>query len=318
MLPELAKNGITSISDARCYWQRDHHLVWKQVEQDGLLTTRVNLGLWAYPDADDATQLQSLRGLYESDETSLLKINQIKVYIDGITINTTAAMHEDYLIDLFERPTNNGLNYFTQQRLTEYLTTLSPLGFDFHIHAIGNRGITEALNAIEASGATNNRHRLTHIEVMRPSDYSRFAQLNVTADAQVAGDFSNPQHWSENIDFIGATNSQNIIPLKSLNQAGARITLSSDHDVSTLNPFIAMQNAVTRVPQELSLAETIKAYTVNAAYTMRQENLVGSIEVNKEADLIVLNQNLMTVPVNSISETRVDLTILQGRIVFRR
>ncbi len=318
MLPELARHGITSISDARSYWQRDHHLVWKQVEDDNLLTVRVNLGLWAYPDADDASQIPALQALYSNDPTKLLKINQVKFYMDGITINTTAAMHSDYLIDLFGRSANNGLNYFTESRLANYLTALEPMGFDFNIHAIGDRGITEALNAIEQSGSANGRHRLTHIEVMRPSDYTRFAQLNVIADAQVAGDFSNPSHWNENIDFIGAANSQNIIPLKSLSEANARITLSSDHDVSTMNPFVAMQNAVTRVPQELSLVETIEAYTINAAYAMRQESQVGSIEVGKEADLIVLDQNILDIAPTRIAQTRVDLTILLGEIVYRR
>lgn len=318
MLPELAKNGITSISDARAYWKRDHHLVWKQVEDDNLLTVRVSLGLWAYPNADDASQIPALQALYSNDASKLLKINQVKFYMDGITINTTAAMETDYLIDLFERPSNNGLNYFTESRLASYLAALEPTGFDFNIHAIGNRGITEALNAIAQSGSGTGRHRLTHIEIMSPSDYPRFAQLNVTADAQVAGDFTNPSHWAENAEFIGAANSQNLIPLKNLSEAGARITLSSDHDVSTLNPFVAMQNAVTRAPQELSLAESVKAYTLNAAYAMRQEHLVGSIEVGKEADLIVLDQNIFDISPTRISQTKVNLTILLGEVVFRR
>lgn len=318
MLPELAKHGITSISDARSYWKRDHHLVWKQVEDDNQLTVRVNLGLWAYPDADDNTQIPALQALYSNDASKLLKINQVKFYVDGITINTTAALKSDYLIDLFERPSNNGLNYFTESRLASYLAALEPVGFDFNIHAIGNRGITEALNAIAQGGSSTGRHRLTHIEIMSPSDYPRFAQLNVTADTQVAGEFTNPSNWAENAEFIGQENSQNIIPLKSLSEAGARITLSSDHDVSTLNPFVAMQHAVTRAPQELSLAETIKAYTINSAYVMRQENQVGSIEVGKEADLIVLDQNILDISPTRIAQTKVDLTILLGEVIYRR
>lgn len=318
MLPLLAQNGITSISDARTYWKRDHHLVWKQVESDNLLTVRTNLGLWAYPSEDDASQIETLKNLYSNDPNKLLKINQVKFYSDGIVHNTTAAMKSDYLIDLFGKSTNNGLNYFTESRLASYLSALEPTGFDFHVHTIGNRGITEALNAIEQSGSSSGRHRLTHIEVMSPSDYSRFAQLNVTADAQVAGDFSKPSEWGENEELIGAVNSQNIIPLKSLKAANARITLSSDHDVSTLNPFVGLQNAVTRAPQELTLEEAIKAYTINAAYVMRQEHLVGNLEVSKEADLIILNQNPFEVNPNQIGQIKVDLTMLRGAVVFRR
>jgi len=318
MLPELARHGITSISDARTYYKRNHHQVWQDIEASGELTARVNLGLWAYPDDDDATQLSAIRSLYSNDPSKLLKINQVKIYSDGIVINTTAAMKDDYLIDLFGEATNNGLNYFTQDRIAQYITELEPMGFDFHIHTIGNRGITEALNAIESSTSGSGRHRLTHIEIMDPADYSRFAALNVTADAQVAGDFSNPAHWMENVDFIGAANSQNVIPLKSLSEANARITLSSDHDVSTLNPFVAMQNAVTRTPQELTMEEVIKAYTINAAYVMRQEDRVGTLERGKLADVIVLNQNLFDVANSSIGSTTVDFTVLNGKVIYRK
>ena len=90
-----------------------------------------------------------------------------------------------------------------------------------------------------------------------PSDYSRFNQLNVTADAQVAGDFTQPANWHENDEFIGAGLNNANVPIKNLQQANARVTLSSDWDVSSLNPFIGLQNAVTRAPQELSLANAI-------------------------------------------------------------
>ena len=99
---------------------------------------------------------------------------------------------------------------------------------------------------------------------------------------------------------------------------GARLTLSSDWDVSELNPFIGMQNAVTRTPQEISLEDAVKAYTLNAAYVMRQEQKVGSIEVGKEADLIVLDRNIFEIPANQINGTKVDLTCLKGKVVFER
>ena len=196
-LPGLAKNGITSICDARTYWKRDHHKTWKRVADEGLLTARVNLGLWAYPDADDAQQLAILKSLYSNHENSLLKINQIKLYADGIIHNTTSAMHEAYRVNYFGFPINKGLNYFDQQRVATYIRELESVGFDFHIHAIGNRGVHESLYAIELSGTQRGRHRLTHVEYVDPVDVARFAQLNVTADAQVAGDFSQPARWHE-------------------------------------------------------------------------------------------------------------------------
>lgn len=317
-LPQLAKYGITSICDARTYWKSNHHTTWQRIADENKLTVRVNLGLWAYPSEEDASQIQQLKNLYQNNAGSLLKINQIKLYADGIIHNTTAAMQEDYHIDYFGLPTNNGLNYFTEQRIAAYLSALEGIGFDFHIHTIGNRGVKEALNAIEQSGTSAGRHRLTHVEYITPEDFDRFAQLNITADAQVAGDFTQPANWHENDYLIGAPLNQNNIPLKSLHDAGARVTLSSDWDVSALNPFIGIQNAVTRAPQNLSLEEAIKAYTINAAYVMRQENTVGSIEVGKEADLIILDRNIFEIPATAINQAVVVQTFLKGRLVFER
>ena len=135
---------------------------------------------------------------------------------------------------------------------------------------------------------------------------------------QVAGDFTQPAHWSENKALIG-NRADNFIPLKSLYDAGARITLSSDWDVSTLNPFVGMQNALTRKPQNLpDLATVIKAYTINPAYVLRQENTTGSIEVGKFADIIVLNQNIFNVSTDKIKDTKVLKTYLNGNLVFSR
>lgn len=317
-LPELAKNGITSICDARTYWKRNHHLTWKRAENDEKLTVRANLGLWLYPTENDASQISTLQSLYSNDPNSFLKVNQIKLYADGIIINTTSAMDDDFLFDLFNLPTNNGLNYVTQSRIGQYISALEPTGFDFHIHAIGNRGVNEALNAIEQNGSSNGRHRLTHVEYVNPSDYSRFNQLNVTADAQVAGDFTNPSNWHDNDEFVNPSLNNSIIPLNSLNQANARITLSSDWDVSSLNPFVGLQNAVTRAPQELSLENAIKAYTINAAYVMRQENKVGTLEVGKEADFIVLSQNIFDINANQINQTQVLKTYLKGELIYEQ
>ncbi len=316
-LPELAKHGITSIVDARAYWKRGHLDVWSQLEQADELTVRASVGLWAYPEDNDVEQLAKLKTLYRDDANSLLRINQIKLYSDGIPSNTTAAMKTPYEFDLLGIEGNKGLNYFNQARLTHYISELESIGFDFHIHAIGDRGIHESLNAIENAGSIEGRHRITHVEILDPLDTPRFAQLNVTADLQVAGQFTNPSHWSEMIALIGTAKSDNLVPIKSLQDSGARVTLSSDWSVSPFNPFIGLQHAVTRAPQNLTLQDALAAYTINSAYVMRQENKVGSIEVGKEADLVILNQNLLTIDPAKINQTKILQTLLRGKEVFR-
>ena len=317
-LPELAKHGITSISDARSFWKRDDHKTWLKAQKNDAITARVSVGLWAYPTADDTAQLADLTTLYSNKQDSFLKFNQIKLYSDGITVNGTSAMLAKYNIDLIGIPENKGLNYFSQERIEQYITALEPIGFDFHMHAIGDRGIREALNAVENSGSDKGRHRITHVEIVDPVDIPRFAQLNVTADAQVAGDYTNPEHWHENDELIGAVRSDNAVPIKSLDAAGARVTLSSDWNVSPYNPFIGLQNAVTRAPQELTLAKAIKAYTLNGAYVMRQENKVGSIEVGKLADFVILDKNLFNIEPNTINQTKVVTTVFNGEVIYQR
>ncbi|GAA3917379.1 amidohydrolase [Litoribacillus peritrichatus] len=321
VLPELAKHGITSIADARTYWKRGEHKTWQRLAQEDKLTARVVLGLWAYPEETDVDQLATLKSLYQNDPESLLRINQIKLYSDGILINTTASMHDPYEFDMLGVPEeshgNRGINYFTQNRLSRYIAELDAVGFDFHIHAIGERGIHEALNAVEESAGGQSRHRLTHVEVVDPADYKRFAELNVTADCQVAGDFTDPSHWGEVAEYIGKEKAHDLVPIKSLQQAGARVTLSSDWSVSPYNPFIGLQNAVTRAPQELTLEQAIASYTINGAYVMRQENRVGTLEEGKEADLVVLDQNLFEIDPYEISQTQILQTLLAGEEVYR-
>jgi len=315
-LPAFAEHGITSIVDARAYWRRGHPQTWLQLEKDNALTVRAVVGLWAYPEDDDDAQFKKLKSLYRNDPNSLLRMNQIKLYSDGIPVNTTAALNGSYVFDMLGQPTNNGLNYFTQTRLANYINVLEKVGFDFHIHAIGDRGIHEALNAIEQGGSSKGRHRLTHLEIVDKKDIRRFAQLNVTADCQVAGDFTHPSHWPEMAKVIGSKKAHNLVPIKTLNDAGARVTLSSDWSVSAFNPFIGLQNALTRAPQNLSLPDALAAYTINSAYVMRQEQVVGSLEVGKEADLLVLDQNLFEVEVEDIGHTQVLQTLLAGEEVY--
>jgi len=322
-LPLLAKNGITSICEGRTYWKQNYIQTWQQIKNNNLLTCRVALAPWIYPDDNDATQIPAIEALYDAGD-DMLKIRQIKLYSDGILINATAAMHDDYetgILTTLGFPFSNGLNYIDASRMTNLITSLEMKGYDFHIHAIGDRGITESLDAIATARATNGdigaRHRITHLEVVKATDFPRFSSLNVTADMQVTGDFTNPNHWHDNDDFIGATRSDNLVPVKSIYDAGARLTLSSDWDVSSVSPFVGIQNSLTRAPQNLpSVAAAVKAFTINGAYVMRQEDKTGSLEVGKYADLIMVDRDIFTVPNTQIGTTKVVFTWLAGNQVY--
>lgn len=317
-LEEVNKFGITSIVDARIYWQRGYLKAWQRADKEGSLTARSVLSLWAYPNLDDAQQLATLKSLYQNNGDSFLKVNQIKFYSDGITHNASAALLDPYK-DYFEEVGPLGLNYFDEARLTNYITQLSQVGFDAHIHAIGDRGVRESLNAIESAqkvtGQTG-RHRLTHVEIVNDQDKPRFKQLDVTADFQLAGEFTHPENFHEMEALIGSRAHEQL-PVRDIYNTGANITLSSDWDVSSLSPFVGMQNALNRGEQSLpNLKSVIEAYTINGAYVMGQETITGSLEVGKAADFVVLDQNIFDVNVSDIAKTQVLSTVLEGEVVF--
>ncbi|XP_071178888.1 putative amidohydrolase YtcJ isoform X2 [Mytilus edulis] len=319
---ELKKNGITSICDARTYWKRNHHTTWKRVCDNNELTVRTVLGLWAYPSMHDTEQIQKLKDLHTNDYNSnkcFLKINEIKVYSDGIVDSTTAAMLEPYAKNLHlpGLVENIGMNYFTQDRLQKYFEQLPK--FDFHIHAIGDRGVQEVLNAIEKTKEINgSRHRMTHLEIVNKRDIPRFKELGVIADFQVTGEFTLPgETRAPIIHSVGEDRAKDFIPVKSVADTGAVVTLSSDWDVSSLNPFISIQHATQRDQQSVSVKSAIEMRTVNAAYAMRQENEVGYLGRGMAADFIVVDKDILKIPVHEIGFTKVVQTVLQGQTIYQ-
>ena len=325
-LDEVAKNGITSIVDARIYWKRGYLKAWQRARDEDALTARSVLSLWAYPNINDEAQIKHLASLYENDVDSMLRINQIKFYSDGITHNATSALLAPYEAGAYYDEVGPvGLNYFDEKRLTHYATELSKVGFNMHIHAIGDRAVRESLNAIEAAQLANKspsnkgigRHRLTHVEMVADIDKKRFAELDVIADFQLAGEFTHPENFEEMEPLIGER-AHSQLPVRDIYDTGAVVTLSSDWDVSSLSPFVGMQNALTRGAQSLpDLASVIEAYTINGAYVMDQDHITGSIEVGKEADFIIIDQNPFEIDLNKISEIKVLKTILAGETVYK-
>ncbi len=316
----LARNGITSVVDARVYRTRNDIAVYRRALAEGTLGVRTILALWAYPHFDDATQIADLVALYDNDPSSLLRISQVKLYSDGLLQNGTAALLAPYDQDLgITGPT--GMNYFSETRLADYTTQLERAGFDIFIHAIGDRAVREALNAIEsamaANGPMDRRHRLTHVELVDSADRSRFAQLGVVADFQLAGYFTLPASWSYEVPLLGNRAFEQM-PVRSIYDSAARMTLSSDYDVSEISPFLGMEHSLKRAQHSLpGIEAAIRAYTLDAAYVMRQEERTGSIEVGKLADLIVVNKNILDIPTNKISSTKVLLTLLGGTEQYR-
>lgn len=318
----LGENGITTVSDAGGYWTRGHLEIWQRAVAEDTLTVRASNALYLFPDLPIDQQLADFKKNYSNDKTSLLRVNQAKLYVDGIVSQGTGLMVEPYT-NLFGLPgiPEDGFAYFEVDLLNNYAQELDAAGFQLHFHVTGDRATRLALDAIEAAIATNGdhdrRHRLTHLYLVHPDDRARFAALNVIADFQLAPSSVAPA-YAQNMEYLIGERAAELLPAFDLYEQGARITISSDWDADTLSPFVKMQSILSQEADNVPPLETIIEWmTINPAYLLHQEDTTGSIEVGKFADLVVLDQNIFEIDPSQIANTTVLLTLLEGEEVFR-
>ena len=170
---------------------------------------------------------------------------------DGIVENFTAGMTDPYF-DGDGNPTGNrGKSFIDPGALKDYVTALDAQGFQCHFHAIGDRGVHESLDAIEAARQTNGwndlRHHIAHIQLIRPEDLPRFRSAGAVANAQPLWACSEGQMEHLTIPFIGGERASWQYPFRSLERAGAVMAMGSDWAVSTPNPLLEMEVAVRRI-----------------------------------------------------------------------
>ncbi|MGZ7151498.1 amidohydrolase [Bacillus sp. BC08] len=319
-LDEVAKNGITTVGDGRLYWKRGWLDVWNKVNDEKKLTSRVVLRLWVYPNLNEAEQIEYFKKIKRDDVSSRMLINQVKMYSDGISINSTAKILEKYKFEWF-KGTPYGLNYIPEEKMKWWLTELNKLGYGALIHTIGDGGVRESLNAIEAAKkeGANQPYTLTHVEMVEDSDINRFEKLGISADFQVGHDFAEDPKQSWASAYFTNQQMERIMPLGRIWKTGANVSLSSDWDVNELNPLVTISNALSIEEKGLSdIYAAIDAYTIKPAKALGLDNITGSIEVGKSADMILLNEDITQMGVDKIPDAKVLVTVLQGEVVYHK
>jgi predicted amidohydrolase YtcJ len=307
--------------------------VYLAAAASGQLTARVEGALW-WDRARDGSQLPDILARRERGRGPRFRANTVKIMQDGVAENFTAGMLEPYHDPAGCRPHGSGLSYVDPVALLGYVTQLDALGFQVHLHAIGDRAVREALNAIEAArtanGWTDNRHHIAHLQVVHPDDVRRFGELDVTANMQGLWAAHEPQMDELTIPFIGPERTARQYVFGDLVRSGARLAAGSDWAVSSANPLRAIHVAVNRslqgatgaeaepfLPgQGLELAEALAAYTIGSAYVNHLDDETGTIEPGKLADLVVLDRDPFAVPKSEIGSTGVLATYVQGEPVY--
>ena len=261
-----------------------------------------------------------------------LRANSVKFMLDGVIETHTGAMLNRYSDATQGELLPSGELALPLDRYRELVTTFDKLGFQIFTHAIGDRAVREALNAYEYAHSINKtsmeRHRIEHIETISTEDMPRFAQLGVIASMEPIHAYPETVAvWSK---AIGTERLPNSFAWAALLKNKASLVFSSDWPACvSLDPIRGLHTAVNRrtidgkpplgwVPeQKISMSDAMMAYTKAGAYSSGDENEKGTIASGQVADLIVLSQDLFSMDPMKIHETRVVMTILDGKIIYK-
>lgn len=322
--------GITQWQDASV--RQAYEQAYRTLDARGALTARVIAALTWEHDAG-AEQLDELVARRATPAGGRFEATSVKIFQDGVLENFTGAVLEPYL-DIRGRPTaNRGMSMIDPEALAGYVTRLDELGFQVHVHAIGERAVREALDAVAAAraanGVTSGRHHIAHIQVIHPHDIGRFRALGVAANMQPLWACHEGQMDTLTLPFLGEERGRWQYPFESLRRAGAVLVGGSDWAVSTPDPLLEIEVAVNRVwiesrgrvppflpEQRLSLPDALAAFTVGSAWVNHRDDETGSLEPGKLADLAVLDRDLFDRGSGEIGDARVVATFVGGTPVF--
>ncbi|MGV9356283.1 amidohydrolase, partial [Streptomyces misionensis] len=311
-------NGMPDPSDA-----------YLAAARSGALTARVTGALWWERDRG-GEQIPELVERRAELTHGRFRAGSVKIMQDGIAENFTAAMTSPYLDGCGCATTNSGLSFVDPVALRGHVTELDALGFQVHFHALGDRAVREALDAVEAARAVNGwrdtRHHLAHLQVIHPDDVPRFARLGAVANIQPLWAAHEPQMDELTIPFLGPERAAWQYPFGALQRAGATLAAGSDWPVSSPDPLAGLHVAVNRrlpdadddrvlLPeQRLDLASAIAVYTAGSAFVNGHDD-AGVLAPGQLADLVVLDRDILTGPPGEIAAARVLRTYVGGELV---
>lgn len=329
MLRQLATNavkkGVTSICDMQPFIGVDlgDPKIYGKFEQSGELCVRINFA------PEMSGNLEKVSRLRMEHHSGGVKFSGLKQFVDGVATTHTAYMIEPYADD----PSNTGSTVKPLDQLRDWIIKADSEGFRIRLHACGDGAVRASLDFFEEAAKVNGkrdaRHTIEHIENIHPDDIKRFAELGVIASMQ-------PEHLAMTETYkdnpypekLGPERIKLSWPIKTLMDSGAVVTFGTDCPVVDLDPFVGIYRALTRVHNDgepaggwnpierIDLATAIRGFTQTPSYMEFREDELGTLEPGKLADIIVLDRNLFATPVDKIRETKVKITMMDGKIVY--
>ena len=318
-----AENGVTSVQDMSAF--PGVLRAYQRLLKRGELTVRIS----GHQPLAEWKRLADV-GLLADFGSPLLHIGGLKGFADGSLGSTTALFFEPYT----DTPGSSGLandEMIPESRMRQHIADADRAGLQIAVHAIGDKANHLILDmfaeAEKTNGQRDRRWRIEHAQHLRPDDIPRFARLHAIASMQ-------PYHaiddgrWAEG--RIGPVRSRTTYAFRSLLDAGAVLAFGSDWPVAPMEPIQGIYGAATRrtldgkhpggwIPeQKITVAEALRAYTWGSAYASFEEEIKGTIEPGKLADLVALSEDILTLDPAAIAGVKVAMTVFDGKIVYRR
>jgi predicted amidohydrolase YtcJ len=311
--------------------------VYLRAARSGDLTADVVGALWW--DRDRGTeQVPDLVARRDAYSYGRFRATSVKIMQDGVAENGTAALTAPYLDRCGHATGNRGHSFVDADALRDHVAALAAAGFQVHVHAIGDRGVREALDAFDrldlrgdARGRGGDlRHHIAHLQLVHPDDVRRFAELGVTANAQALWACLDEQMTELTLPVLGPERARWQYPFGELHRTGARLAMGSDWPVSTPDPLAAIHTAVNRTThgepgragtepflpeQAVALETAFAAYTSGSAWLNHRDD-AGVLEAGSVADLVVLDRDPFAGPPEEIGAARVVSTWIDGMPVF--
>lgn len=331
-LSEASRFGLTGAHGAGGTAESDDFELldlFDELRSNGQLTVRIYAAYYLDPAAPVSTAIARIEAVRLRHHDDWVSAGAAKVYLDGAVESHTAAMLQPYSDD----PSLSGSLFWDADRYKRAVAELDGHGVQVFTHATGDRAVRLALDAYEqaqsANGTRDSRHRIEHIENIAAQDIPRFGQFGTVAAFQPLHTYPGENLLKVWVRNVGPDRASRGWAWQSVAKAGGRLAFGSDWPVVTMKPWDGLQTALTRQTfdggraagwfpaQCVTLEQAIEAYTLGAAYSGRRERSVGSLEVGKLADLVILSQDLFQIDPHQIHNTEVLLTMVGGKVVYQ-
>jgi hypothetical protein len=319
--------GITAWQDA--WVTAEDQDAYLALAGSGELTARVVGALW-WDRSRGLEQIDELAERRAQGKAGRYAATSVKLMVDGVVEHQSAAMLEPYYATDGHRTDSTGMVFIEPEILVPAVVRLDALGFQPHFHALGDRAVRNALDAVEtarrANGWSDTRPQLAHLQIVHPDDLPRFRRLGALANHQAFWATHEEQMDELTLPILGPEVSGRQYPLRSLRRHGATLAMGSDWGVSTPDPFLQMEVAVTRVSHEdrgaepfmpeetIELIDALTAFTAGSACANHLDD-TGSLMVGKLADIAILDRDLFDPGAGPIGDARVVATFIEGKAV---